>query len=171
MSAPAAALVLAAPYRDTRAADLRLSLGLAPQPALAVRALRQGPWRVELRLLGASHQVLLRDGSGAAWSETVACSAGGAALPARHAAGAYRFTSSVRHLDAPALRAAVRRLACGLAADPRALCGVYPGEDGDAMTALRLRDEDGTAVWTTWHSYPRTGEVVVTRSRLARGAA
>ena len=50
---------LVAPYRDTRAEDLCWSLTLPVQPALAVRTVRLGPFVLELRLLGASHQVLV----------------------------------------------------------------------------------------------------------------
>ena len=58
-------LELAVPYRDTRAQDLRWSLSLPVQPALATRTVRLGGLVLELRLLGASHQVL-------AWAEALA---------------------------------------------------------------------------------------------------
>lgn len=49
-------------YCDTRAEDLGWSLDLEPQPALAARELAGSGFLVELRLLGASHQVVVRAG-------------------------------------------------------------------------------------------------------------
>lgn len=62
-------------YSDTRAADLAWMLGREPLPALAVLDLRLGAADLQMRLLGASHQVLLRE-EGATCSETVACMPG-----------------------------------------------------------------------------------------------
>src|SRR4051812_2470817 len=64
-------------YTDTRAGDLAWCLGKSPLPALAVLGVRIGDSGglradVELRLLGASHQVLVDAGRGEC-SETVAC--------------------------------------------------------------------------------------------------
>ena len=68
-------LELVVPYRDTRAQDLCWSLNLPVQPALAVRSVRLGGLILELRLLGASHQVLVwaQDGTEPLCVETVAC--------------------------------------------------------------------------------------------------
>ena len=73
-------------YTDTRAGDLAWCLGKEPLPALAVLDLElgvpqgqtttTGTIRVQLRLLGASHQVLLDAPGGRFCSETVACMPG-----------------------------------------------------------------------------------------------
>jgi hypothetical protein len=47
-------------YCDTRAEDLGWSLELEPRPALAVRDLAEAGFLIQLRLLGASHQVVVR---------------------------------------------------------------------------------------------------------------
>lgn len=62
-------------YSDTRAADLAWMLGREPLPALAVLDLRFDGAELQLRLLGASHQVLLQEEHGGC-SETVACMPG-----------------------------------------------------------------------------------------------
>lgn len=62
-------------YTDTRAADLAWALGREPLPALATLDLELDGARLQLRLLGASHQVLLEEERGSC-SETVACIAG-----------------------------------------------------------------------------------------------
>ncbi|MGK5558638.1 DUF2617 family protein, partial [Actinomadura kijaniata] len=68
--------VLDTPYADTRADALSFALGLAPLDALAVRTVERSGHAVELRLLGASHQVIV-----GAFSETVACLDDPAARP------------------------------------------------------------------------------------------
>lgn len=59
-------------YTDTRAADLAWTLGREPLPALATLDLELAGAKLQLRLLGASHQVLLDEERGSC-SETVAC--------------------------------------------------------------------------------------------------
>lgn len=59
-------------YSDTRAADLAWALGREPLPALATLDLELQGAKLQLRLLGASHQVLLEEERGLC-SETVAC--------------------------------------------------------------------------------------------------
>ena len=48
-------------YTDTRAGDLAWALGREPLPALAALDLELDGAQVQLRLLGASHQVLLEE--------------------------------------------------------------------------------------------------------------
>jgi hypothetical protein len=155
---------LDAPYVDTRAADLSLSLGGPERPALYVRELNlPGGRRLRLRLLGASHQVVLGD-----FTETVAC------LPGRppHLPGTlhdesagYRFTATVLRPAGDGLRTRVAALRADLADDPYALVGVFPG-DVDAVTALAVRHDppDGSVAWRTWHAYPQTNELVLTET-------
>jgi hypothetical protein len=139
------------PYADSTAGDLSFALGLPLLPALHTLRLSE---TLELRLLGASHQVVAGH-----LVETVACLPGRAPhLPPAVDNLGYRFSSAVEPLD----RAVTAALWRDLAADPRALVGVFPG-DPDAVTALRA---DGRG-WQTWHAYPQTGELVVTRTVVA----
>jgi hypothetical protein len=172
---------LAVAFRDARAADLGLHLGLAPQEALAGLTVDGNGWTAELRILGASHQVLIEQGRRTVWSETVACHLpdGGhrlTPLPRRHRPGPgpdYEFRSRVVRLG----RADFGRRVEGLlehAGDALALCARFPGDELGA-TALRLDPDDrqgsGWVSWRTWHTYPRTGEVVTTSSRYGLGAS
>lgn len=159
---------LDAPYVDTSAADLSLALGGPARPALHVLdlALPDGA-RVHLRLLGASHQVMLTAG-GTELTETVACLPGHRPeLPpvVHDAATGYRFGATVRRPDD--LHAEIAALRAELADDPYALVGVFPG-DPDAVTALRVRAGDAgrTVGWQTWHAYPQTNELVWTETTV-----
>jgi len=149
-----------APYADTTAGDLSFALGLPEQPALHVLELPRAGLR--LRLLGASHQIVLADRC----VETVACLPGRPpSLPAAVEDGGYRFAAAVHRLDRAAMARVVARLRERLAGDPQALIGVFPG-DRDAVTALRARSAAGSTRWRTWHAYPQTGELVVTRTEV-----
>ncbi|BCB77596.1 DUF2617 family protein [Phytohabitans flavus] len=140
------------PYADTTAGDLSFALGLPELPALHVLRLPG----LELRLLGASHQVVWTAAGGARCVETVACLPGREPhLPSTLDSAGYRFESTVEEIDAASA------LWAELAADPQALVGVFPG-DPNAVTALRA-DPQG---WRTWHAYPQTGELVTTRTWL-----
>ncbi|MEU5788377.1 DUF2617 family protein [Micromonospora purpureochromogenes] len=159
------------PYVDTSAADLGLALGDPELPALAVREVDlPGGIRLRLRLLGASHQVVLPTPTGGL-TETVAC------LPGRppHLPGTlhdepngYRFTATVLRPPAGELRSRVAALRAELTDDPYALVGVFPG-DPDAVTALAVRPDppDGSVGWRTWHAYPQTNELVLTETVVA----
>ncbi len=150
--------LVAVGFVDTRAAELGYALGLDPLPALRTCELTLAGRRVELRILGCSHQVLVRRGGAVELCETVAClSAGGAPLPGRHEApGGYRFTSTVRALPADP-RAAL---------PPGCLLAAFPGH-ADAFTALHAHATVAGLRWESWHAYPQSRELVVTRSLLA----
>ena len=161
---------LTAPYADVRAADLVLELDAPGTPALGKLELALGVFRLELRLLGHSHQAV-GTARGFALSETVSCrpGAGDACLPAARAVRrdgrAYAFSAGVLELegfDGAALVAAV-------AADPRGLVGVFRGRDS-AFTALRGSAVEGPGAsgvrWETWHAYPQTGELVRTTGEV-----
>lgn len=171
-------LELPVAYRDARATDLRLHLGLPPQPAPAARPVGGDGWTAELRILGASHQVLVTQGEQTIRSETVACHlpGEGIALDTVQLKGpAYEFHATVVCLSPVEFRRCVENLIIEQAGDPHALCAGFPGEEL-AVTALRVDPRAGRAgswlSWRTWHTYPRTGEVVATSSRTAlRGSA
>ncbi|MEO3927220.1 DUF2617 family protein [Micromonosporaceae bacterium B7E4] len=165
-------------YEDTTAAELSLALDTPEQPALHLLDLgrlahlgRPGT-RLQLRLLGASHQMVL-EGPGGGLIETVACLPGRRPeLPATltDPATGYRFTARVRRLSPGQMSAATARLRHDLADDPYALVGVFPGGP-DAITALRVvhRTDPGGAGtgrigWRSWHAYPQSGELVETET-------
>jgi hypothetical protein len=170
-----AVLHLRVPYADSEAAMLGFALGLPVLRSLGELTVDAPAGRgtgLSLRLLGASHQVLVDTGAGR-FTETVACHDGVPAgvLPARVArtvCGAlYTFHAEVRRVDADVLRHAADALRERLAGRRHALVGVFPGSP-DAITAL-LADPvpDRRAVrWQTWHVYPRTGEIAHTHSEV-----
>lgn len=154
---------LEVPFLDAAASQLVWELGAPPQPAVASSCVDHAAGsRLDVRLLGASHQVLLVDAAGAvACSELVACRPGvtGSLPPAaRHSDGRldYGFTSSVRRLGASALAGVAAELR-GRARDPRVLAATFPGSP-DALTAVEVTPTG----WRTWHLYPQAGEVVET---------
>ncbi len=158
------------PFADVRASDLALALDAPPQPALETLVVEASGYRLELRLLGSSHQAIV-DGL---VTETVACGLGpGGGLPqrARHTAGsaAYSFTARVQRLEPFAYAAAARRAISAAATDDHGLVGLFPGPDA-AFTALRACAVPRGVTWDTWHGYPQSGELVLTRSALREPA-
>ncbi|MDT0330787.1 DUF2617 family protein [Nocardiopsis lambiniae] len=166
---------ISAPFVDTRAADLVWALGHPLIDPLAVRALRSGPVGIELRVLGASHQVVVASAYGEL-VETVACLPGvDGGLPGSaeraHGVGRYRFDSLVETLTRTELTHRVDRLHREVADDPGGLLVAFPG-DPLAVTALHLssdgaRDGGGPLRWRTWHVYPQSGELVTTDTTLS----
>ena len=164
--------LIAAPFVDSRAADLSLVFGLDRLPALGTHRVELPGVSVELRVLGASHQVVL-DLDGLEWSETVACLPDRAgALPTREESQAghlvSRFAARCVRLAPAALAARVRGLRRRCEGHPQALVGTFPGSPL-AVTALQVDPAVDTGVpagWWSWHAYPQTGELVVTRSML-----
>ncbi|MEU8800279.1 DUF2617 family protein [Spirillospora sp. NPDC048819] len=159
------------PYADARADALSFALGLPPLDALAVLPVEQAGVTVEFRLLGASHQVIAGP-----LSETVACLPGDAdPLPGRASTSvpgwSYEFAATTAaHSDDTAFGRAVEAVCARLADRGDALTGAFPGSR-HAVTALALENhalEDGGIGWRTWHAYPQTREIVMTRSRLVR---
>ncbi|MEV4753823.1 DUF2617 family protein [Micromonospora sp. NPDC049559] len=167
-------VTLDTPYADSRAADLSLTLDDVELPALHGLDVT-GPGRVVvgLRLLGASHQVLLT-AAGTGRTETVACLPGTRpSLPGtlREPDGRYHFSARVLRFAGAEFGRRVAALRAALADDPAALVGVFPGGP-EAITALRVRFPEhqergrggrgGTVGWRTWHAYPQAGELVRT---------
>ena len=167
---------LSVPFVDARADALSWWLGDDAPAPLATLVLPGSTGSLELRLLGASHQVVATAGE-ARCPEVVACGVREAALPARHDGAVgdahYRFTSATTAYDAASLSRLARDLRRRCAGSTRALVGVFPGSP-DALTVLAGRevraglrgDVRGGWAWSSWHVYPGAGQVVRTRSRL-----
>lgn len=152
-------------FADSRAADLSLAYGLRPLPALGSHRVTLPGTELELRVLGASHQVVVGN-----WSETVACLPDRpGALPAREesVAGGLRttFEAFCHRLDAEELAARVAGIVRECEADEHALVGEFPGSPL-AVTALRAWSTGDGAAWRTWHAYPQAGELVETLSEV-----
>lgn len=156
-------------YTDTRAADLAWTLGKEALPALAVLDLELSGARLQMRLLGASHQVLLEEGD-ATCSETVACMPGSSTpLPLgvakRIGAWEYEFAARVEKLSQGAFAGRAQELLALVADHPHGLAGTFPGSP-HAFTAMLARRHEGRVRWYTWHAYPQEGQLVVTRTSV-----
>ncbi|QNE76416.1 DUF2617 family protein [Streptomyces finlayi] len=156
-------------YSDTRAADLAWALGREPLPALAVLDLQFEQAKLQLRLLGASHQVLLEEDRGTC-SETVACIPGSSTpLPLgvakRSGDWEYEFAARVETLTEGAFAGRAQELLALVADHPHGLAGTFPGSP-HAFTALLAQQAEGQVRWRTWHAYPQEGQLVVTRTRV-----
>lgn len=157
-------------YSDTRAGDLAWAVGREPLPALATLDLTLDGAHVQLRLLGASHQVILEDGPRSC-SETVACMPGSSSpLPlgvSRQLGGwDYEFASRVETLSPGSFVGRAQELIALVAEHPNGLAGTYPGSP-HAFTALLVQRQGDQIHWRTWHSYPQEGSLVATRTRVA----
>ncbi|MCI3225586.1 DUF2617 family protein, partial [Streptomyces sp. NP-1717] len=147
-------------YTDTRSADLAWALGREPLPALAVLDLELGGAKVQMRLLGASHQVLLEQEQGSC-SETVACIPGSSTpLPLgvaeRVGEWSYEFAARVETLSQGSFAGRAQELLALVADHPNGLAGTFPG-DPHAFTAMLVRWHEGQVSWRTWHAYPQEG--------------
>jgi hypothetical protein len=157
------------PYTDTRASDLAWALGREPLPALATLELELSDVKMELRLLGASHQVLLEDERGSC-SETVACIPGSSTpLPLgvakRVGDWEYEFAARVEKLSPGSFTGRAQELLALVSDHPHGLAGVFPGSP-NAFTALLAQRHEDHVHWRTWHAYPQDGQLVVTRTRV-----
>ncbi|WP_299530011.1 DUF2617 family protein [uncultured Streptomyces sp.] len=156
-------------YSDTRADDLAWALGREPLPALAVLDLRLDGAALQLRLLGASHQVLLEEG-GDTLSETVACIPGSSTpLPLgvskRLGGREYEFAARVELLTECQFAGRAQELLALVAEHPHGLAGTFPGSPY-AFTAMLAQRSEGQVRWRTWHAYPQEGQLVATRTRV-----
>ena len=156
-------------YTDTRAADLAWALGREPLPALATLDLELAGNKLQLRLLGASHQVLLEEERGLC-SETVACIPGSSTpLPLGVAKRVddweYEFAARVEVLPPGSFAGRAQELLALVSAPPQGLVGVFPGSP-HAFTALLAQCHEGQVHWRTWHAYPQDGQLVVTRTKV-----
>lgn len=149
--------VTAAPFVDTAPADLTYTTAATELPALAVRIIDG----VELRVLGASHQVRVGN-----WIETLACQPGRLPhLPPTAAGPGYTFTSRVDEMTAGQLAAEVAALREAVDLHAHGLLVAFQG-DPLALTGMTADVTDQRASWTTWHVYPQTREIVTTHSTL-----
>ncbi|MEV3988522.1 DUF2617 family protein [Streptomyces sp. NPDC049837] len=158
-------IALTTPYLDTDADQLSFVLGRPARDALAVRDLTVGGLDVQLRLLGASHQVFAGP-----VRETVACLPGvEGGLPDTAAQDFdgwhYRFGAHVERFGAQEFSARVARIRDRSEDHPRALYGVFPGSP-EAVTALIVERESAGLSWRTWHTYPQSRQIVATHTRL-----
>ncbi|MFR0358500.1 DUF2617 family protein [Streptomyces sediminimaris] len=156
-------------YTDTRAADLAWALGREPLDALATLDLELASAKLQLRLLGASHQVLLEQERGRC-SETVACIPGSSTpLPLgvakRVGDWEYEFAARVEVLSPGSFAGRAQELLALVADHPHGLAGVFPGSP-HAFTALLAQRHGGQVHWRTWHAYPQDGQLVATRTRV-----
>jgi hypothetical protein len=156
-------------YTDTRAADLAWALGREPLPALAVLDVELAGAKLQLRLLGASHQVLLDD-EGGSCSETVACIPGSSTpLPLgvseRLGAWEYEFAARVERLSGGSFAGRAQELLALVTDHPNGLAGTFPGSP-HAFTAMLAQRDERSVRWRTWHAYPQEGQLVVTRTRV-----
>lgn len=170
---------LSVPYKDVRASELSWSLEAPDQPPLHSDRHPVGGLDVEVRILGASHQVLVRtaDRARLVCRETVACrDAAPGPLPMameRDLEEGYHYEvrCAVREVDAdrfPAWASALRDYAGAL---PDATIAVFPAVP-DAVTAVVVEPLPARlhgVLWRTWHTYPHPGgggDVVATRTVL-----
>lgn len=156
-------------YTDTRADDLAWALGREPLPALATLDLELAGAELQLRLLGASHQVLLEEERG--WcSETVACLPGPSTpLPPgvakRVGDWSYEFEARVEALSPGSFARRAQELLALVSDHPHGLAGIFPGSP-HAFTAMLAEHQEGQVRWRTWHAYPQDGQLVATRTRV-----
>ncbi|MFJ6568982.1 DUF2617 family protein [Streptomyces sp. NPDC091292] len=159
-------------YTDTSASDLAWALGREPLPALATLDLELSDAKLQLRLLGASHQVLLEEEHGTC-SETVACIPGSSTpLPLgvaeRIGDWEYEFAARVETLSQGQFAGRAQELIALVSDHPNGLAGVFPGSP-HAFTAMLAQRHEGHVHWRTWHAYPQDGQLVATRTRVGVG--
>jgi hypothetical protein len=166
---------LRVPYRDTAADDLGWRLGEPRRPALAILELELADGRLELRLLGSSHQVVFTAppsmAGRAVVSEVVACGAGTPGLPPtaqRVVDGwTYEFRAVTHCLGADHFGPRVDGLVARLAGHPDAIVGRFPGSPHAVTALLAGPGPGGIGVrWRTWHAYPQDGRLVSTATTV-----
>lgn len=153
------------PYVDTSAGELVWTLDHPQVRPLTAHRVSLPGGDVELRVLGASHQVILRQDA-AMLIETVACLPGVEPyLPEtadRPTHGrTYTFESRVVDVTVRELRQQVSELH----RDDDVFLAAFPAER-DAVTALRLDDDPRAVRWHSWHVYPRSKQIVRTTTEV-----
>lgn len=160
-------------FSDTRAGQLGFSLTAAQREPLAAADHTIGALTFSIRLLGASHQIVITDDAHEL-CETVACLPDiTTALPDSFQADGYVFSSRVIECSSDAMADLLEQIESEVEGHARAglpaLLGRFPGNEL-AVTAVTADIDDDALIWRTWHTYPQAGEVVVTSSRIDRDA-
>ncbi|WP_431816186.1 DUF2617 family protein [Gordonia jacobaea] len=160
-------------FSDTRAGQLGFSLTAAQREPLAAADHTIGALTFSIRLLGASHQIVITDDAHEL-CETVACLPDiTTALPDSFQADGYVFSSRVIECSSDAMADLLQQIESEVEGHARAglpaLLGRFPGNEL-AVTAVTADIDDDALIWRTWHTYPQAGEVVVTSSRIDRDA-
>ncbi|MCK8613108.1 DUF2617 family protein [Gordonia sp. C13] len=160
-------------YADTGAAQLGFSLDAPLQEPLAREDGEIDGITVSVRLLGASHQVVVDDGAQRI-CETVACLPDvSSALPETFQQSGYLFSSRIERATDDQMAALVEQLGVRvteqMASGNPSVMGVFPG-DPHAVTAIVSESTAEQISWHTWHTYPQAGDVVITTSVIHRGA-
>ena len=160
-------------FSDTRAGQLGFSLTAAQREPLAAADHTIGALTFSIRLLGASHQIVITDDAHEL-CETVACLPDiTTALPDSFQADGYVFSSRVIECNSDAMADLLEQIESEVEGHARAglpaLLGRFPGNEL-AVTAVTADTDDDALIWRTWHTYPQAGEVVVTSSRIDRDA-
>jgi hypothetical protein len=171
---------------DTAPEQLRVSAGAGRLPAVAVHRVVAPPYRLELRILAASHQVVVEpagrgDGRGGDTTvghvETVACRLVPSAAPLAHGAvydhGGWRLAASVVRADAAGFAGEAEAWLARGRDDRRCVVVRFPNHP-HALTALAVHGAAGGhgVGWTGVHLYPSPdgpgGTVVRTTTRPVR---
>ncbi|TQN32795.1 uncharacterized protein DUF2617 [Haloactinospora alba] len=164
---------LNAEFADTRASDLVWTLEEPELAPLAKLTVPLGACRAELRILGASHQVVLHRNGHTPLVETVACLPGREGELPPHVettpagAGTYTFTSEVAVLAWTEFTERVDRVRAAAGYDPHSVVASFPGNPYAVTTLTVQPPEEGQLRWRTWHGYPNTGELVTTTTVCA----
>ena len=160
-------------FSDTRAGQLGFSLTAAPREPLATADHTIGTLTFSIRLLGASHQIVVHDDAHEL-CETVACLPDiTTALPDSFQTDGYVFSSRVIECTPRAMTDMLGQIETEIEGHANAglpaLLGRFPGS-ALAVTAVTGDFDDDALTWRTWHTYPQAGEVVISSSRRDRGA-
>ena len=181
------ALPLDVAFADTSSAELRFSLSrprIAPLATEVVDLALPG-LRLELHVIGSSHQVVLTEADrdllietfaclpetgdtvpteAPRWDETVSTTGAWAGL-SRHEFRAHRSA------DPATFRSRLAEALDSVRSHDRHLLVGFPG-DPDALTALALTSAGpGQVAWQTWPASPQHHEIVHSRSRLSAASA
>lgn len=195
MSLTAPHVTVDVPFADTSADDLRFSLDrprIAPLASeivdLEAAGVTGAGLRLELHVIGSSHQVILATAARDLLIETFACPP--AQVPAQAPAHAPTTATTPLTWDAPVrthgawagltrhefrctrtahpaeFRTSVAEALDRVRAHDRHVVARFPG-DRDALTALALTTAGpGHLAWETWHVYPQHSEIVRTTTAL-----
>ncbi|MCI4010951.1 DUF2617 family protein [Brevibacterium sp. ZH18] len=188
--APPPPITVDVPFADTSAEALCFSLEhtrITPLASTIIDLPGTDGLRLELHVIGSSHQVILSGHESDAFIETFACLGDGAAETMRPDWGTtqtmtgmwsgftrHRFTAQTHEVETSFAEAAAEVVERSSAYDNH-LVVAFPGDPG-ALTALALtsgddgEDGEGDMSWETWHCYPQHRQIVHSRSELRRSA-